>query len=101
MKFKDNTVVWRDFTPDCWFAIVIAAEIYTKYGIELVITSGKDGKHKDDSLHYRGNAFDCRTYTLSGEDLPKVANTLKAKLGINYDVVIEKDHIHVEYDKKI
>ena len=99
MKFKEG-VVWRNFKPDIWLAIVAAAEIYVIYGSELIITSGNDGKHMDGSFHYTDLAFDARTRHLLGSLIPVIGQRLKEELGVNYDVIIEKDHIHVEYDVK-
>lgn len=62
-----------------------------------VVTSVSDGKHSAGSLHYVGLAFDLR--------LPAnpagFVGALKAALGAEYDVVLEHDHIHVEYQPKV
>jgi len=68
------------------------------------VTSGLDGEHGWDSLHPFGRAVDLRTWKNdAGEqiDLPtkqKMARRLQTLLGTDYDVVVEGDHIHVEYD---
>jgi hypothetical protein len=84
------------------FSAAITAEpIFVAAGQELVITSGTDSKHMEKSLHYAGRALDFRTRDL--KDLPAVtavAQSLKGALDRAYDVVVEKDHIHVEYDPK-
>ena len=79
-------------------AAVIAEEVYGKQGVELVITSANDGKHGDKTLHHKGLALDLRTWTLGGRE-GEVAKALQEALGEAYDVVLEVDHIHVEYDQ--
>jgi hypothetical protein len=96
MKLKPGVnldgVSWRLF-----YAAVVAEEIYKKFGAELVITSANDGKHGDKTLHHKGLALDLRTWNLGGREM-QVASELAAALGKGYDVVLEKDHIHMEYD---
>ncbi len=62
----------------------------------LVITSVSEGKHSAGSLHYVGHAFDMR---LPGDPDTFVAD-LKEALGDEFDVVLEGDHVHVEYQPK-
>jgi hypothetical protein len=85
-------VSWRMF----WAAIV-AESIFSKYGATLTITSANDSKHMATSKHYSGEALDFRTWEIQGRE-PTIALALREKLGEDYDVVIESDHIHVEYD---
>lgn len=68
---------------------------------EYCITSVTDGKHGPNSLHYKGLAFDLRSRHLKEvANVNMIARDIRAELGRNYDVVVEKDHIHVEYDPK-
>lgn len=85
-------------TPQIVLAMFVTAEIYQRYGQELVITSVNDSKHKAGSKHYEGNGFDCRTsyFTLSSQKT--IIEKLKERLDESYDIVLEKDHIHIEYD---
>jgi len=65
---------------------------------DAVVTYTINGMHKTGSLHYSGNAIDLRTRDLTISEKSRVAQLLKEILGDNYDVVVEKTHIHVEYD---
>ena len=98
MKIKPGVslqdVSWRMF-----HAAVIAEAVYEKYGAELVITSANDGKHGDKTLHHKGLALDLRTWTLNGRAL-QVAGEIRKALPEAYDVGVESDHIHMEYDQK-
>jgi len=86
--------------PQILLAIMVVDGIYSKHGKELVITSLDDSKHGSATLHGKGLAFDCRTsYFLNGEP-ERVVNEIRAKLGTDFDVLFEGDHIHCEYDAK-
>ena len=67
------------------------------------ITSANDSRHGDASLHYKDRAFDIRIYNITGRvhhEAELWAQRLAKALGDGYDVVKEKDHIHVEFDPK-
>lgn len=84
-------------------AIEVADMVYARYGKDLVVTSGTESttEHMVGSKHYTGQAFDARTlYFNTLAEKKKVARELKYELGSDYDVVLESDHIHVEYDPK-
>lgn len=80
---------------------------------EMVITSGKDGKHGTNSLHYKGRAVDLRTR----DYVDMWAQYLQQAFGKNWDIMIEPGetmkcpkcsqiipvpapHIHCEFDPK-
>ena len=68
-------------------------------GSECIITSVKDGKHMVGSLHDKGRAFDCRTSQFRSPNLlPQIAQECREALGPEFDVVLETDHLHVEWD---
>ena len=67
------------------------------------ITSANDSKHGELSLHYKNRAFDIRIYNITGKvhfEAELWAARLALALGEEYDVVKEKDHIHIEWDPK-
>lgn len=89
----------RGITPQMAIAYTIAQFIYsTKAGARCVITSGSDGKHGPNSLHYKGKALDIRTNSLRPDQVHPIYISLKECLGEQFDVVLESDHIHVEFD---
>lgn len=61
---------------------------------ELFISSTFEGNHGAGSLHYSNDAFDFSRPILA----LKSVTQLRLKLGPDFDVVNEVDHIHVEYD---
>jgi hypothetical protein len=67
----------------------------------MVVTSVNDGSHSYSSLHYSGCAADLRIRNLPEHTMPEdVANEIKERLGKDFDVIVEKDHIHMEYQPK-
>jgi hypothetical protein len=68
------------------------------------ITSADDGKHMGNSFHYSGDAVDLRTRDLTAGQVQGLALALRKNLNGSftnnrpYQVVIEIDHIHLEYD---
>ena len=93
-----NGVDLRGLTPQMAIAYIIACRCYGQY--DCVITSASDGKHGQNSLHYKGQALDLRTRHINGQGLQAIYNKLKESLGEQFDVVLEADHIHLEHDPK-
>ena len=78
-----------------------ARTVYDRFGKELVITSGTDGRHMQGSLHYVGKALDLRASAPWGYTervRRQIVAHLRKELGDAYDVVLHRTHIHVEHD---
>jgi hypothetical protein len=84
--------------------LIAAAAVNARNALDLpgdtIITSGNDKTHKRGSLHYRDRALDFRTRDLSAADAQRWAKEVKRRLGRNFDVVVEGDHLHIEHDPK-
>lgn len=78
-------------------AMTIAERLYDNIGQTLVITSVTDGKHMRASIHYTGGAFDIG---LPINDNDGMRQRIANGLGPDFDVVLEGDHIHVEWQPK-
>lgn len=112
MKYKDGVIIQitkvvdnqpekLNYSPFIERAMTIADAILMALdNKEIVVTSILDGVHSNRSLHYKGLAFDMRTHIYTQYEISKLMGNLKWMLGANYDVVLEKDHIHIEYDPK-
>ena len=72
-------------------------KVFQEYGEEAVITSTNGGVHSPSSLHYVNDAFDVRKAFVKNKD---IVICLKARLGNEYDIVLESNHIHIEFDPK-
>lgn len=100
MNLKDTSVNLVGMDGRLWIAALAFDEVLRRdYASELVITSAHDGKHMDGSLHYVGRAIDVRTWACKGHENDVIAK-VKAKVGPGYDIVVEADHIHCEWDPK-
>ncbi len=75
-----------------------ANKIWANHGQELVVTSGLDGTHSAGSYHYYGYAVDLRTRYFDEDRKSLIASELKKRLGGMYTVVLEKTHIHVQFN---
>lgn len=94
VQLKDSTSL-DCLRPPMVVALVVAADVYRAAGERLVVTSACDyaEARRVDSLHPLGLALDLRLPS----DL-RVLDRLALLLGPNFDVVVEPDHAHVEYD---
>jgi len=86
--------------PELLLAITIAASIYEENKYECVVTSLVDQRHGHGSLHFSGCAVDLRIRHLLDDDVKLIVKELSSALGVDYDVVLESDHIHLEYQPK-
>jgi len=95
IKKKDKTVIINEPLANI---LLVVSNAYARVGLDTVITSGNDATHKKGSLHYKDRALDFRTRTIPQERVAGLVKEIKIFLGPQYDVVLEKDHLHVEYD---
>lgn len=79
-------------------AIIVADRIWSAHNDNLVITSVSDGKHSEASLHYVGAAVDLRRWGVSRID--EKLSALSEALGPDFDVILEENHFHIEYQPK-
>jgi len=100
MRLKDGVSV-NGLKPECIIALSICNEVYKNYGIDMVITSGTEGKHGTNSLHYVGFAFDLRINNIQyASDVDLIYKDIRDALTVEYDVILESDHMHIEYQIK-
>ena len=98
MRLKKGVQI-RGLRAEMAVALIIANEVCEKLGVEMVITSCTEGKHSWGSLHVSGGAFDFRKWEFSDGGI-EARKMLKKKLGAEFDVVLERTHIHVEFQPK-
>ncbi len=99
MRLKNN-VRLKGLQPQILIAVMVANDVYRQHGKELVITSVNDSKHGTNSIHYKGNAVDLRTHYFDNQERLEVYREIKSRLIVDFDVVLENNHIHIEYDPK-
>lgn len=83
--------------PEIALALHVADGIWQAQGQDLVVTSLTEGLHSRTSLHYFGAAADFRIWNIDAE---RARRELADALGEDYDVVLEQDHIHCEFQPK-
>lgn len=85
-----------------WYAVGVFDGLYVGHGCELVVTSLTDGIHPDlKNIHGRGFAADLRIASIPPSVIESIVARAKEMLfPKGFDVVLETDHIHVEYDPK-
>ena len=98
MKIKKGVVYLPE--PEMYKAQVIIGGVFKSHGKKLVITSGREGNHGDNSLHPFGYAFDCRIRFWTKKKREKVAREIQELLPFPYDLVVKHKppHYHCEYD---
>lgn len=99
LKFKEGINVCG-IRPELLLGLTVCSGVYDRFGLSCTITSVVDGKHSTASLHYGGQAADLRIWGVG--DAEVLAREIREDLGNSpdYDVVVEKDHIHFEYQPK-
>ena len=86
-------------------AVAVAAD---RLGLPRpVITSGNDGGHGSNSLHYADRALDFRGNNITDAQGAALRDAVREILGPGYDILFEtfptnpaNDHLHVEYDPR-
>lgn len=99
LKFKEG-VRLHILSPYIQEIMWAACKVWALLGKEPTVTSCNDGKHMKDSLHYKDKALDLRIIDVQKDLWPKLVEGLKTMLeSKGYQVILETDHIHVEFDK--
>lgn len=78
-----------------------AEEVYEKFGHTLIITEAlATTGHIKNSKHYTGEAIDIRIWNLGADTYRVYGQLLRGLRDYGFDIILEKDHIHIEYDPK-
>lgn len=100
VQFKSGCDI-NNITTEMLLALYTVSRIYNNYGLNVTVTSGRDGKHMTGSKHYEGNALDFRTYNVPKHIMQLIYSAISFSLSARgYDVVLESDHLHVEFNPK-
>lgn len=101
MRYKPG-VNLEGVQPPTWWALGIADRVFKAHGVDMIVTSLTDGIHPDaKNIHGRGYAADIRTNGTTADLQRSIVAELKQILfPLGYDVVLEADHLHCEFDPK-
>jgi len=96
IRIKDGVCI-QGLRPEMVLAVQILDGVFSKMDYELVITSAVDSNHGKNSLHFVGLALDIRNYHVQKPEWNELILKMKNALGNQFDVVLEKTHIHIEF----
>jgi len=114
MKLKDTTVQ-MEINPVLMDFLFLVDTQYRKWDSELIITSGSEesARHGIQSLHYAkpGCAVDVRTHQINNVPNSEVQRASLELVKEFYcedkgipdswiEIILEKDHIHIEFQPK-
>jgi hypothetical protein len=89
----DNT----GLKPEALLGMTVVALYFMERKWKCRQTSGLEGRHGRNSLHFAGLAFDIGKRGVPQTFVGKVRDDLAERLGDQFDVVDESDHWHIEY----
>ena len=96
-------VVFTQLRKEIYSILPILDSVFEEEGLNCVITSAEDGKHMRWSKHDEGLALDLRVFHMTKDQRHLVVDSLRNLLNRPrhmYDIVLEKDHIHIEHDPR-
>lgn len=109
VKLKSSAVHIEEFSASlCYMFSALERINRLKFCFQpehLVITSINDGKHKDDSKHYKNQALDLRSKSFKTEEMKADFMTvLKRELGPKFTIIYEypgmtNEHFHIQVKK--
>lgn len=71
--------------------------VYSRHGWDLQLYHTFDGEHMEGSLHFKNRAVDLSLPPVAYAGL---AGEIKLVLGDEYDVIVEAECLHIEWDPK-
>ena len=100
MLFLKAGVRIAGMRPEILLAAVAAERCTKKRGTTSRSRPAWTATHMAGSLHYAGAAIDVRTRDIALADVQKLIARIKTCLGDDFDVMLEVDHVHIEFQQK-
>ena len=98
MIFNDGVRI-TGLQTEILLAMWIADDIHREQlGTQAFVTSVRDGGHSRNSKHYLGHAFDMRSRNMTAEEAERFCLELRIALTTEFFVLLEDDHIHVQFN---
>lgn len=85
--------------PEMVLADIEVNRLWSTMGMVPMVTSANDSEHREGSRHYDGYALDYRTRDIPDYLVQPLVKILKKHLAPLFRVILEEDHIHIEYRK--
>lgn len=99
IKIKDDVNI-LGLRTELILAVLAAQSFCSSINKDCVITSCVDSMHSFTSLHYAGCALDFRTRDMNNTEQKMFYASMKEALGMQFDVILESNHLHVEFQPK-
>lgn len=109
MKIKHGASI-KNLRAEMAIACLVCSKTLEEFSqTRMTLTEGTGGVHMIGSLHGKGLAIDIRDWNLTNTQLQALVKNLNLDLGNifvddrwegEFDVVLEGNHIHVEFDVK-
>lgn len=99
-----DSVKFKRITREVLQILKFALSVWSIYDKTPTITSAHDSHdNRPKSLHNKDLALDFRIRDLTKTEIRNIIKDLRSFLSDKYDIVLESDHIHIEWDngKKI
>jgi len=81
--------------------LVVIDQVLHDFGLNCGLTSMNDSEHSRTSLHYADCAADIRIRDWPADiDKSEVIEKIRQRLNRHYDVILERTHIHVEFQPR-
>ena len=97
MQLKNDVLV-SGVQPEILLCLMIIEPLFEDHGVNMVITSCRDGEHSQNSKHKLGCAVDIRSRELDDADKVSLAQSIRAALTSEYFVLLEDDHFHIQFN---
>lgn len=105
---KEGVVFWPSMHPQIEAVMPKLDRIFIRLaGRPAMITSARDSRHGENSLHFEGRALDLRSNDLDHNTkhtaLDEMRAALRAPEGYRFDILLEQEgepneHYHIELD---
>lgn len=99
IRVKDG-VRFRVLRPEIYRHFQDIDGLFNSLSVECWITCGTDG-HGPDDPHTHGFALDLRTKNIPEGQREIMRTRLADLLGVNYTVILEVDHLHIQVRKDL
>ena len=99
MRLKAGVRI-QGLRPEITIGLAVAESLFREHDVDLIVTSVIEGTHSRGSLHFVGQAADLRSAHLDRDLRQRIRRELDERLGDDFDVVLEQDHFHIEFQPK-
>lgn len=83
--------------PESVIGMLVALSLFNELEQPFELSSGLEGKHGRNSLHFVGLAFDISARSIDPLAHGDITRHLVDRLGDEFDVVYERSHWHIEF----